>query len=280
MIIDAHQHFWRYDPARLGWIGPGMEDLMHDWLPIDLAGPMAETDIEATIAVQATGDEAETAFLMEQAEAEDWIVGVVGWVDLTAHDADARIADWQAAGPLVGLRHQIEDQPARLDDRGFDSGVDAVQRRGLVYEVLVNHRQLSDTVTFCAHHDRHTLVLDHLAKPAITGSEADFSAWRRAMAELAAMSHVAVKISGLATEAQPGPGEPPDIDGIHRHLDTALELFGEDRLIFGSDWPVCRLAISYGDWFALIDAWARAQGSDCRAKLFGANAASIYALNR
>ena len=279
MIIDAHQHFWRYDPARLGWIGPGMEALMHDWLPVDLAEAMAETGVDHTIAVQATGDVAETAFLMEQAEAEDWIAGVVGWVDLAAADADQRIAEWQAAGPLVGVRHQIEGDPARLDDRGFDSGVDAVQRRGLVYEVLVNHRQLSDAVTFCAHHDRHTLVLDHLGKPAIAGSNADFSAWRRAMAELSAMPHVAVKISGLATEAQPAPDEAPDIDGIHRHLDTALQLFGEERLIFGSDWPVSRLAIDYGDWFALIDAWARAQSPDLHARLFGANAASIYELN-
>ncbi|MGN8197127.1 amidohydrolase family protein [Salinisphaera sp. RV14] len=278
MIIDAHQHFWRYDPIRLDWIGPGMEELMHDWLPVDLASPMAETGIDRTVAVQATGDEAETAFLMEQAEAEDWIAGVVGWVDLATADADERIADWQQAGPLVGLRHQIEGDPARLDDRAFDAGVDAVQRRGLVYDVLVNHRQLGDAVTFCAHHDRHTLVLDHLAKPAIPGAEADFAAWRRAMAELAAMPHVAVKISGLATEAQAAPGEPPDIDGIHRHLDTALALFGEDRLIFGSDWPVCQLAMTYGDWFALIDAWARAQGADCHARLFGTNAASIYSL--
>ncbi|HET7315502.1 amidohydrolase family protein [Salinisphaera sp.] len=279
MIIDAHQHFWRYDPARLDWIATGMEELMHDWLPVDFAAARAETGIDRTIAVQATGDEAETAFLMEQAAAEDWIAGVVGWVDLTAPNVDERIACWQQTGPLVGLRHQIEGDPARLNDPAFDTGVAAVQRRGLVYEVLVNHRQLIDAVAFCARHDAHALVIDHLAKPAITGDEAAFSSWRESMAALAAMPHVAVKISGLATEAQPAPGDAPDIDGIHRHLDAALELFGADRLIFGSDWPVSRLAIDYGDWFALIDAWAGAQGTDCRAKLFGANAASIYSLD-
>ncbi|MDA3921996.1 MAG: amidohydrolase family protein [Salinisphaera sp.] len=279
MLIDAHQHFWRYDPARLDWIVPGMNALMHDWLPVDLAEAWAETGIEATIAVQAAGDEAETAFLMEQAAARDWIAGVVGWVDLASADADECIGHWQAAGPLVGLRHQIEGDPARLNDAAFDVGMAAVQRRGLVYEVLVNHRQLADAVPFCIRHDAHTLVVDHLAKPAITGDDAAFGQWRDAIAALAALPHVAVKISGLATEAQTAPGEAPDIDGIYRHLDSALELFGEDRLIFGSDWPVCRLAIDYGDWFALIDAWARAQSPDCRAKVFGANAASLYSLD-
>lgn len=278
MIIDAHQHFWRYDPTRLGWIGPGMETLMHDWLPVDLTAPLAETGVDATIAVQATGDEAETAFLMEQAAAEPWIAGVVGWVDLAAADAVERIAHWRATGPLVGLRHQIEDDPARLDDAAFDAGVGAVQRCGLVYDVLVDHRLLATATDFCARHDRHTLVVDHLAKPAIAGSARDFSAWRRAMGELADMPHVALKISGLATEARPGPSEPPDLDAIRRHLDTALELFGADRLLFGSDWPVCRLATTYGDWFALIDAWARAQGGDCQRKLFGANANALYRL--
>ncbi|MES1952946.1 amidohydrolase family protein [Salinisphaera hydrothermalis] len=278
MLIDAHQHFWRYDPARFDWIESGMDVLMHDWLPVDLAEAMAETGIDATIAVQATGDEAETAFLMEQAAAEDWVAGVVGWVDLTTPDADDHVGHWQATGPLVGLRHQIEGDPARLDDTRFDAGVAAVQNRGLIYEVLLNRTQLDAAVAFCGHHDRHTLVLDHLAKPAITGDDAHFTTWQDAMRELAAMPHVVAKVSGLATEAQSSFDEPPDIDGIHRHLDTALELFGEDRLIFGSDWPVCQLAIGYGDWFALIDAWARAQGGEFHRKLLGANAIATYQL--
>lgn len=278
MLIDTHQHFWRYDPARLDWITRDMDELMHDWLPMDLAGPLRDCGVDATVAVQATGDEMETAFLMEQAAAHDWIAGVVGWIDLTAPDAEARLARWQQAGPLVGLRHQLEDEPQYLDDARFDAGIAAVQRHELVYEVLASHRLLDEAVAFCARHDRYTLIIDHLAKPVITGDAADFSAWQRAMAELAAMPHVAVKISGLATEARAAPGEPLDLDGIHRHLDAALELFGEHRLLFGSDWPVCQLVISYGDWFALIDAWAREQGSECHLRLFGDNATSLYAL--
>src|SRR5699024_8656819 len=132
-------------------------------------------------------------------------------------------------------------------------------------------------ISFCARHDRHRLVVDHLAKPAITGDAADFSRWQRSMAELAAMPHVAVKASGLATEAQTAPGAAPDLDGIRRHLDAALELFGEDRLVFGSDWPVCRLATTYTDWLTEVDGWAHSQDAGLHRKLFGANAADVYA---
>src|SRR5699024_5781294 len=121
--------------------------------------------------------------------------------------------------------------------------------------------------------------VDHLAKPAITGDTADFSHWQRSLAELAAMPHVAVKVSGLATEAQAAPGAAPDMGGVCRHLDAALELFGDDRLVFGSDWPVCRLATTYTDWFTEVDTWARGQEADLHRKLFGANAAAIYGLN-
>src|SRR5699024_8256833 len=154
-----------------------------------------------------------------------------------------------------------------------------VQQHGLIYEVLVNYRQLAETVPFCARHDQHMLVLDHLAKPPITGHDTAFSNWRQSMAEIAAMPHVAVKMSGLVTEAQTQPGAAPDMDALRFYLDAALELFGEDRVLYGSDWPVCRLAASYDSWFAFIAAWARSKQDSLYRKLFGANAATIYALN-
>lgn len=280
MVVDAHQHFWYYDPARLGWIGTGMDRLARDWLPADLSPACRAAGVTATVAVQAAGDEQETAFLMRQAAAHDWIAGVVGWVDLAAADCAARIAHWQSAGPLVGLRHQLEDDPALLRDPAFGTGVAAVQRHSLVYDVLVNHRQLDDALAFCARHDRHWLLIDHLAKPAVTGGTEAFRHWRRAMKELAGMPHVAVKISGLATATRtaPGPLTAADLEAIRHHLDTALELFGERRLLFGSDWPVCRLTTSYQDWFDLVRAWADAQGRDVRQRLLGTNAVETYVL--
>lgn len=278
MIIDAHQHFWHYDPVRLDWIGADMAGLKRDWLPQQLAPRLRANGIDRSIAVQATGDTAETDFLLRQAAAYDWIAGVVGWADMRAANVAQQLSRWQAAGPLVGIRHQIEGEPACLDDAAFDAGVLMVQESGLIYEVLVNHTQLAVAVAFCARHDRHTLVLDHLAKPPITGDAAAFAQWRATMAQLAALPHVVVKMSGLVTEAQPRAGAAPDMDAIRPYLDTALALFGEDRVLYGSDWPVCRLAADYDSWFAFIDAWACQQPASLHPKLFGANAARIYAL--
>lgn len=278
MIIDAHQHLWQYDPVRLDWIDASMGELRQDWLPAQLIPHLQAKGVDATIAVQATGDNAETEFLLQQATAYEWVAGVVGWVDLRSETVAERLATWRDSGPLVGIRHQIEGEPACLDDVVFDAGVRVVQQQEMVYEVLIHHSQLEASVGFCARHDRHTLVLDHLAKPPVTGDDIAFDDWRAHMKHIAALPHVAVKMSGLVTEAQAHPGSAPDMDRIHRYLDTALELFGEDRLLYGSDWPVCRLAAGYDSWFDFIDGWARQQPTSLYAKLFGANAARIYAL--
>lgn len=278
MIIDAHQHFWRYNPNALPWIAPHMNELMRDWLPTDLEAELATCDVDATVVVQACGDEADTHFLMEQANAYGWIAGVVGWVDLTALDVGNRIDYWADIGPLVGLRHQLEDEPKLLANDAFDRGVNAVQARGLIYEVLVNAAQLGEAVRFCARHDHHTLVVDHLAKPAIADNEAAFEAWQRAMASLAAMPHVAVKLSGLVTEARCLPDGTVDFNAIRRHLDTAMELFGPYRVLFGSDWPVCRLVASYQTLFSFMRDWAKSYDAHTTRALFGGNAASLYDL--
>lgn len=278
MIVDAHQHVWQYDPAALGWIEPGMDLLMRDWLPADLAPALAEAGVAATIAVQACSDENDTEFLIAQANTHDWIAGVVGWVDLRAADAGARIDRWRDAGPLVGLRHQLEGEPALLEDPAFNAGVAEVQRRHLVYEVQVNAAQLADAVAFCARHDQHTLVIDHLAKPAIGAGEAAFEAWQGSMSALAAMPHVAVKCSGLATETRRRDDGHLATEAIRRHLDSAMALFGPDRLLFGSDWPVCRLATTYQDWFALIHEWLQGYDAATADAVLGGNAIALYGL--
>jgi len=278
MRIDAHQHFWRYDPVRLDWIGDDMEILQQDWLPAQLAAVLADNGIDQSIVVQAAGSNAETGFLLQQAAAHDWLAGVVGWADLRGDGLAAQLAQWRQAGPLLGIRHQIEDEPACLQDERFDAGVQTVQEQGLIYEVLVNYRQLHNAVDSCARHDRHTLVLDHLAKPPVTGNAIAFANWRRAMTDIAAMPHVVVKASGLVTEAQAAPGGVPDMQAICGYLDAALELFGEDRLLYGSDWTVCRLACTYKEWFTLIDAWACSKPASLYDKLFAANAVRVYNL--
>ncbi len=279
MRIDAHQHFWRYDATAYPWMDAGMGVLKRDWLPTDLRPLLDAQGIAACIAVQARADEAETGFLLELADEHAWIAAVIGWVDLRADDLDARLGRWTGRSKLAGFRHLLQDDPdvaATLADPAFNRGVAALQVRGQVYEVLVRGAdQLARTPAFCAHHDRHWLVLDHLGKPAIGGGEDD--AWRMALGELAAMPHVACKVSGLVTE---GVGDGINSDAIRRYLDTALELFGPQRLLFGSDWPVCLLRADYAEVAALVADWSRTLSADERAALWGGNAARCYGLSR
>lgn len=280
MIIDAHQHFWRYDPQAYAWIGPSMEVLAQDWLPEQFAPVRRAHGVDASIAVQARGDEADTAFLLALAGQDPSIAGVVGWVDLRAAAVAERLAHWQAQGPLVGIRHQVQDEidPAGcLADAAFQRGVIAVQRAGLVYELLLRHEQLYSAPAFCARHDAHALVLDHLGKPDIGGGEAAFSQWHSRLRALAALPHVSVKISGLLTEAPRDREGRPDRAGVLRHLDAALELFGPRRLLFGSDWPVCRLVASYEAVLSLVQTWAQSLTAHERGLLFGGNAVDLYA---
>ena len=251
ILIDAHQHFWRYDADAYPWMGDGMDVLQRDRLPPDLRPLLDAQGIDACIAVQARADEAETDFLLALADDHDWIAAVVGWVDLRAVDLHARLARWDGRAKLAGFRHLLQDDSdvaATLGDAAFNRG---------------------------ARHDRHWLVLDHLGKPAIGGGED--AAWRKALAELATLPHVACKLSGLVTEVL---GERIQADAIRRYLDTALELFGPRRLLFGSDWPVCLLRADYAEVAGLVADWSQALSADEHAALWGGNAVRCYRLPR
>lgn len=273
--IDAHQHFWRHAPRDYPWMGEGMDVLRRDWLPEDIAPLLATAGLDACIVVQARADEAENTFLLDLAQRHDAIAAVVGWVDLFAAHADERLAHWRAHPRFAGVRHLLQDDPdvaATLADPRFARGVEAVQRQGLVYEILVRgSAQLADVPAFCARHDRHWLVLDHLGKPAIGGDgEAE---WRQRLHALALQPHVLCKASGLVTEVV---GATLDSDAIRRHLDTALEAFGADRLMFGSDWPVCLLRADYAAVAALVQDWAGRLSETEQAQLWGSTALRCY----
>lgn len=273
--VDAHQHFWRYAPRDYPWMGDGMDVLRRDRLPEDLAPLLQAAGLDACIAVQARADEAENTFLLDLAQQHAIIAAVVGWVDLFAAHAEERLAHWRAHPRFAGVRHLLQDDPdvaATLADPRFARGVEAAQRQGLVYEILVRGpAQLAEVPAFCARHDQHWLVLDHLGKPAIGGDgEAD---WRRHLHALAAQPHVLCKASGLVTEVV---GAGLDRDAILRHLDAALEAFGADRLMFGSDWPVCLLRADYAAVAALVRDWAGRLSETEQAQLWGGTALRCY----
>eukprot|EP01037_Dinobryon_pediforme_P021151 gene21151-21943_t len=282
--IDAHQHFWRYHAPDYPWIGKGMGILAQDHLPADLQPLLQAAGLQASIAVQARSGVAETRFLLALARHTPSIVGVVGWEDLAAADLDDRLAQWQD-DKLVGWRHQVQDEAdtqAFLEQADFNRGVALLQTQGYVYEVLVLQHQLPDTQAFCARHDRHWLVLDHLGKPALRDFATSDAAqrWKQQLNALAQLPHVVCKLSGLVTEADWRRGlQTSDIAHIRTCLDIALEAFGSQRLMFGSDWPVCLLAASYAEVARVVADWSASRLNSAQQQaVWGGTAAHCYDL--
>jgi L-fuconolactonase len=253
-----------------------MERLRRDFLPADLAPALEQAGIDGCIAVQARSSAVETEFLLALSREHPFVRGVVGWVDLQMPGVADELARLAEEPRLCGVRHVVQDEPdpAFLDRPAFRRGVAALARHGLVYDVLVYPRQLEAAGRFVAALPEQPLVLDHLAKPAIARGER--REWERGFRALGAFPNLACKLSGLVTEAAWNAWKPSD---FAFYLDVAFETFGEDRLLFGSDWPVCLLAArDYGAVHELVHGWSQRLSSTARDKLFGANAQRIYRL--
>ncbi len=270
--IDAHQHFWRYEPGEYGWISEEMDVLRRDFLPEHLVPELHRAGVDVTIAVQARQSLEETRFLLDLASASARIAGVVGWVDLCSDDVERELEEF--AGRLVGVRHVLQDEPddafcLRAD---FQRGLGRLCAHGLTYDLLLHPRHLAPALELVTRHPEQAFVLDHLAKPDVAHGKLD--PWARDLRALAACDNVCCKLSGLVTEARWNAWEPDD---FRPFLEVALEAFGTERLLFGSDWPVCLLAApDYATVLGLVDDFARPLGEDERAALFGGNAARFY----
>ena len=287
MKIDTHQHYWRYQPQDFGWISDGMPVLQQDFLPDDCQPAMRAAGITATVAVQARSMEEETAFLLQLASDNPSVLGVVGWTDLRSAQLAQRLEHWTQHPALRGFRHIVQDEPdvpGLLSDAAFQRGVAQLQRKGLSYDVLLFGHQLPDAQAFCARHDHHWLVLDHVGKPGLRDwAQADVaSRWRKDLRALARLPHLMCKLSGLVTETAWSTAKAVsagDQAAILRCFDEALEAFGPQRLMYGSDWPVCQLAAPYG---AVADAalqWAGSRLSNSEQEAFwSASAVRAYGL--
>lgn len=285
--IDAHLHFWRYGPQAYPWIGAGMQTLAMDRLPDQILPQLGACGFSGAIAVQARGAVDETRWLLDLARQHAWIRGVVGWEDLAGDGLGERLQRWRAEPALCGWRHQVQDEPdaaAFLGSAAFARGVALLQRQGWAYDLLVRHHQLEAAAAFCARHDAHWLVLDHLGKPPLAVPADDETAlvrWQALLRRFAPLRHVACKLSGLVTEADWRTGAGP-IDGtrVLRCLDTALQVFGPRRLMFGSDWPVCLLATPYAGVVDLVEGWAASRLSAAeREALWCGTAMRCYGLH-
>lgn len=239
--IDAHLHFWRYSPAEYGWIDDHMAALRRDFLPGDAEREMRGAGIDACVAVQVRQTIDETGWLLELAAAHPFIAGVVGWVDLRSPDLDRQLEPVASNPKLVGVRHIVQAEPDDfLRGKAFRDGVARLARQGLAYDILVYARQLPAAIDFATALPGVRLVLDHLGKPEIRAGAYD--TWRRDLDRLAALPNVWAKVSGLVTEAD---WERWGVEDLHRYIHAALDSFGPERLMIGSDWPVCTVAAGY-----------------------------------
>jgi L-fuconolactonase len=272
MIVDAHQHFW--DPARgdYDWLTP--DNLIHRvFATADLRPLLVQTGVDATILVQAAPTPEETDYMLGIARKTPWVLGVVGWIDLLAADAADEVRR-RAYDPLfLGVRPMLQDiaDPGWILNSALTPALNAIVAEGLVFDALVLSHQITVITELATRHPQLAIVLDHAAKPKF-GNVGAMGAWSRDVERLAALPNVTCKLSGLLTELQPGAG----LDDVSRAIGVLFDLFGPERLIWGSDWPVLTLAGDYQTWFDLArDSVAAKQSSAVRA-LMGENAVRVY----
>ncbi|MGR3434298.1 MAG: amidohydrolase family protein [Shimia sp.] len=272
--IDAHQHFWQVARGDYGWLTPDMA-VHRDYGPAELAPLRDAAGIAGSVLVQAAPTEAETEFLCGIAAADPTVLGVVGWTDFEAPDAPARIATLAARPGLVGLRPMIQDLPDDTwmlrDDVGACLG--AMEDAGLVFDALVLPRHLQALRTLLARHPGLRVVIDHAAKPVVT-ADGPPKEWVADMRALGAETRASCKLSGLVTKAPDG----WSVEMLRPYVEVLLDAFGPERLIWGSDWPVCTLAAGYGEWVAATEALLGRLSETERAAVMGGNAAQVYRL--
>lgn len=276
MKIDAHQHFWNYDPQRHTWIDDAMHAIRRNFLPDELKPILQRNGFGGCVAVQADQTETETGFLLQLAEENAFIKGVVGWVDLQAADVEERLAHFAQFPKVKGFRHivQAESDPHFLSRPAFRNGVSQLQRFGFTYDILIYPHQLKAAVDFAAAFPQQRFVLDHLAKPYIKRGLID--EWHGDLKKLAALDNVWCKVSGLVTEAN---WPHHNVHDFIPYIEAALEAFGINRVMFGSDWPVCLVAASYENVTAIAHEVLKKLSDDEQQKFFGANAMQFYHLN-
>ena len=274
MTIDAHQHFWQYDPARDAWITDDMADIRRDFLPADLEPILAQNGIDGCVAVQAGQSEAETEFLVSMARAYDIVKGVVGWVDLQSPLLTERLTHFAQFPQIRGYRHVAQAEPADFLTRpAVVAGIRTLAGFGLTYDVLIYPHQLKAALHLVRAVPEVNFVIDHLAKPNVR--QQDISRWSNFMAAIARQPNVHCKLSGLVTE---GDWQQWSKRDFFPYLDVVFDYFGPDRLLFGSDWPVCLVAANYTQVKTIIEQYVYPWGEEVRAKVFGRNAAAFYGL--
>jgi len=273
--IDAHQHFWHFDPVRDAWITPDMAAIRRDFLPADLQPILQQHRLDGCVVVQSDQTPTENAFQLANADAHDFIKGVVGWVDLQADNVAGRLDYYQQFAKLKGFRHVLQGEADRalMLKPAFQRGIGELEKRGFTYDLLILPDQLGYAAELTAAFPNQPFVVDHIAKPPIKAQEID--AWMRDIRHLAAHENVCCKVSGMVTEADWQHWEPED---FRPYLDVVFAAFGPQRVLYGSDWPVCNVAGGYARAIGILEDYLRPFSAAEQAQFWGDNAVRFYGL--
>jgi L-fuconolactonase len=275
MRIDSHQHFWVYDPAKDSWIVEGMEVIMKDFAPADVLPMLKRNVFDGCVAVQADQSEQETSYLLDLAKKNPFIMGVVGWVDFCADNIAERLEYFSQFPKLKGFRHIVQAEP---DDNfllrpDFCRGISLLKEYNFTYDILIYPKHLPVALEFVKRFPGQTFVLDHLAKPLIKDQLID--QWKQDILPFKDFENVSCKMAGLATEADWKHWKMGD---FQQYVEVVFDVFGPDRLLFGSDWPVCTLAASFDQVVDILEYTSSFLGREARKKLWGDNCSRIYNL--
>ena len=275
MKIDSHQHFWNYNPREYTWMKDGMEILQRDFTPQDLATAQAEIGFDGSVAVQARMTLDETRWLLELAAQHETIRGVVGYVDLLSPQAGDQLDEFKDNPKCVGMRHVVHDEP---DDHfmlraDFLNGLEELSRRDLAYDLLLFEKHLAVASEGVSRFPNLRFVVDHISKPLIR--EGVLAPWGDHIRDLALFENVTCKLSGMVTEADWERWTPDDLEP---YMSVVLEAFGPDRLMIGSDWPVCLVAGSYGSVMSVVIDFIERLSSDEQVRILGSTCWDVYGL--
>lgn len=273
--IDAHQHFWIYDEVRDSWISADMAVLRADFMPPQLLPELQQNHFDGCVVVQSDQSQAENLFQLKNAEAHDFVKGVVGWVDLRSEDIDDQLSALSGYDKLKGFRHILQGEPDRalMLKPEFLNGIGKLKRFGYTYDILIFPDQLKYAAEFAARFPDQPFVLDHIAKPDIKNGRIE--EWKKDIEALAKYDNVYCKVSGMVTEADHKNWKRED---FNPYLDVVFEAFGIDRLMYGSDWPVCLLAGSYQQVLDVMEGYTSKLSANEQAMFWGGNATKFYNL--
>jgi L-fuconolactonase len=275
MRIDAHQHFWLYDPVRDAWIDETMQTIRKDFMPEDLEPLLREQNMDGCVTVQVDQSENETLFMLDLAVKYPFIKSVVGWVDLRADDIADRLGHFSEYEKLAGFRHILQaEEPERMLEPEFLRGINALKEFDFTYDILIYPEHLDAALELAGRFPDQKFVIDHMAKPEIRNGK--FESWAKKMKEFAGFENVWCKVSGLITEADWENWTP---EQLKPYLDHVFESFGTKRLMFGSDWPVCLLAGSYVQVHLIIREYLEGFSDLEKEDVYGNNAISFYNIN-